>query len=119
MLESEKFALAARLHVSLRRKVGRVTDVEWMVKNTDYAREIVRFAREQNEAELAELADKLEAALLPPKPAGASPAAASAGASAGASAAPSAVLGDLRDLASAALSAVQPASASRYVGSLR
>jgi hypothetical protein len=115
MLESEKFALAARLHVSLRRKVGRVTDVEWMVKNTDYAREIVRFAREQNEAELAELADKLEAALFPPKPAGASPAAASAAASA----APSAVLGDLRDLASAALSAVQPASASRYVGSLR
>ena len=58
MLDSEKFAIAARLHVMLRRKAGRVTDVEWMVKNEEYAQELLRFADEQGDAELSELADK-------------------------------------------------------------
>lgn len=67
MLESEKLAIAAHLHVLLRRKTGRVTDTEWMACNADYAREIVRFARqraaEDPAPELAEWADKLERAL--------------------------------------------------------
>lgn len=129
MLESEKFALAARLHVCLRRKVGRVTDVEWMVRNNEYAREIVRFAREQGDVELGELAQKLEAAFLPGVASGEKlGAAASAGkdgkdSKVGAAAyAPNAVMSDLRDLAAAALSAVQAPGEpppTRYVGSLR
>jgi hypothetical protein len=65
MLESEKFAIAARLHVVLRRKVGRITDVEWMVRNRDYAVEIIRVSREQHDEEIRELADKCEVVFAP------------------------------------------------------
>lgn len=65
MLESDKFAVAAHMHVVLRRKCGRVTDVEWMMKSPDYAREIIRVARAENEPDLLAMADKLEAALFP------------------------------------------------------
>ncbi len=68
MLSSEKLAIAAHLHVLLRRKTGRVTDTEWMASNTEYATEIVRFARvkaqEDGHPDLAEWADKLERATL-------------------------------------------------------
>jgi hypothetical protein len=47
MTSTEIFATAAHLHVLLRRKTGRVTDTEWMATNADYARAIVRFAREK------------------------------------------------------------------------
>jgi hypothetical protein len=64
MLESDRFALAARMHVLLRRTTGRVTDTEWLAKNAEYATEIVRFARqsaqEMNHLELLSLADKFE-----------------------------------------------------------
>jgi len=64
MSSSEKIAIAAHLHVLLRRKTGRVTDTEWMASNLDYAREITRFARlkaeEEGHADLAAWADKLE-----------------------------------------------------------
>lgn len=67
MLNSEKLAIAAHLHVLLRRKTGRVTDTEWMASNTEYAQEIVRFARtsarEEGNADLGEWADKLETAI--------------------------------------------------------
>lgn len=69
MLQSEKVAIAAHLHVLLRRKTGRVTDVEWLAVNEAYAIEIIRFARasaaQDGHAELAEWAGKLEAAVLP------------------------------------------------------
>ena len=65
MLESDKFAVAAHMHVVLRRKCGRVTDVEWMMKSPDYALEIIRVARAENEPDLQAMADKLEAALFP------------------------------------------------------
>src|SRR5690606_39017008 len=45
MSESERIALAARLHVALRRKHGRVTDTEWMATNAEYAAETVRMTR--------------------------------------------------------------------------
>ncbi len=68
MLASEKLAIAAHLHVLLRRKTGRVTDTEWMATNTEYATEIVRFARvkaqEDGHPDLADWADKLERATL-------------------------------------------------------
>ena len=61
------FAIAAHLHVLLRRKTGRVTDTEWMATNGDYARAIVRFAREKAASEgledLQTWADKLEGAI--------------------------------------------------------
>ena len=64
MNHSEKLAIAAHLHVLLRRNTGRVTDTEWMASHGSYAREIVRFAREravQDQApELVEWADRLE-----------------------------------------------------------
>ena len=69
MLDSEKFAIAARLHVVLRRVNGRVTDVEWMIRSPEYAREVIRVARTEDHPELLRLADKLASALLPPAPA--------------------------------------------------
>ena len=44
MSDSDKLAIAAHLHVLLRRKTGRVTDTEWMAVNADYAQEIVRLS---------------------------------------------------------------------------
>lgn len=65
---SELFAIAAHLHVLLRRKTGRVTDTEWLTANAEYAREIVRYTREKartdGHADLLPLADKLEAAIV-------------------------------------------------------
>jgi hypothetical protein len=72
MLVSQKLAIAAHLHVLLRRKTGRVTDTEWMATNLEYAMEIVRFARakamEDGHPDLAEWAGKLEQAALEPGP---------------------------------------------------
>ena len=72
MLNNEKLAIAAHVHVVLRRKTGRVTDTEWMAKNAEYAAEIVRFARaaasEDGHAELADWAAKLELAMAPETP---------------------------------------------------
>ena len=65
MQDSEKMAIAAHLHVLLRRKLGRVTDVEWMVKSTDYAQEVIRIARAEAHEDLHEWASKLETAIAP------------------------------------------------------
>ncbi len=73
MPDTDKLAIAAHLHVLLRRKTGRVTDTEWMAVNADYALEIVRFARhralEDNLPELAEWADRLDNAIHAAPPA--------------------------------------------------
>lgn len=71
-VDSEKFAIAAHMHVIMRRTTGRVTDVEWMVKSPDYAREIIKAARAAPQPDLHRLADKLEALLqlVPPTPSG-------------------------------------------------
>lgn len=67
MPDSETVAIAAHLHVLLRRKTGRVTDTEWMATNAEYAAEIVRFARaraaEDGHEDLAEWATRLEVAV--------------------------------------------------------
>ncbi len=66
---SEKMALAARMHVMLLSKTGRVTDTEWMVRNREYAEEIIRFAtgyaKKENDTDLVELANKFAAAMFP------------------------------------------------------
>ena len=70
MSDSDKLAIAAHLHVLLRRKTGRVTDTEWMAANADYAQEIVRFARQRaTEDNAPDLADRLEHALHASPPA--------------------------------------------------
>lgn len=108
MLESEKLAVAAHLHVVMRRKIGRVTDVEWMVQNADYAREVIRVAlAESAHPELVEWGQRLQAALFP-APVAAAPAADRAG--------PPSGFADSR-LGRSSRSA--PAPAPRYVGSLR
>ncbi len=67
---SEKIAIAAHLHVLLRRKTGRVTDTEWMATNHEYAAEIVRFARgkaaEDGHLDLSVWAERLEEIMLTP-----------------------------------------------------
>lgn len=74
MPDSERLAIAAHMHVLLRRRTGRVTDTEWMAGNLEYAAEIARFAREKaredGHAELAEWADKLEQAMGAPRATG-------------------------------------------------
>jgi len=69
MSTSETLALAARIHVLLRRTTGRITDTEWMACNPEYAAEIIRFSRAfaatENQPDLAELADRLELTMLP------------------------------------------------------
>ena len=72
MPSSEKIAIAAHLHVLLRRKTGRVTDTEWMATNQQYAFEIARFAREkaadEGHVDLITWADKLEESMATPDP---------------------------------------------------
>lgn len=66
---SEKMALAARLHILLLHKTGRVTDTEWMARNREYAEEIIRFsidhAQKENHHDLGELAEKFAAVMFP------------------------------------------------------
>ncbi|GAB3366776.1 MULTISPECIES: hypothetical protein [Giesbergeria] len=69
MSDTDVMAIAAHMHVLLRRKTGRVTDTEWMACNLEYAQAIVRFARERAQTdhlpELADWAQRLEQAMLP------------------------------------------------------
>lgn len=71
MPSSEKIAIAAHLHVLLRRKTGRVTDTEWMATNAEYAAEIVRFSREkaaeEGHLDLGVWADRLEEIMTSPE----------------------------------------------------
>jgi len=72
MPSNEKIAIAAHLHVLLRRKTGRVTDTEWMAGNLEYAAEVARFARERaaedGHPDLAVWADRLEEIMAVPEP---------------------------------------------------
>lgn len=67
--ESVKLATAAHLHVLLRRHTGRVTDVEWLTANEEYAAEIVRIAVAEairvKVPQLAECAEKFAHVLQP------------------------------------------------------
>ena len=48
-LDSARLAIAAHLNQALRRRTGRVTDSEWMLRSAEYAREVIRLALEQPE----------------------------------------------------------------------
>ncbi|MEY4414447.1 MAG: hypothetical protein RIQ53_1740 [Pseudomonadota bacterium] len=67
MTESEKLALAAHLHVVMRRRIGRVTDVEWMVQDPAYARAMIDIAIGCGHEDVQERARKLQTALFPPR----------------------------------------------------
>lgn len=61
--DSHIYGLLGRIHVLLRRTLNRITDVEYMRVNADYAREIVRIALATDNAELHELCAKLRIAM--------------------------------------------------------
>lgn len=77
MTVNELMAVAAHLHVILRRKTGRVTDIEWLVANPDYAQAIADFAKlkakELADTDLELWALKLELANQHRPPRGAKP----------------------------------------------
>jgi hypothetical protein len=90
MSDAEKTAVAAHLYVTLRRNANRVIDVEWMGKNEEYAKEILRLCRSLGFDDLTKYADRYEelmlskpaAAPLPPPVAAPAPAAPETSASA-------------------------------------
>ena len=61
--DSVLYGLLGRIHLLMRRVTNRITDVEYMRTNKDYAREIVRLANETGHEELMDLAGRLRAAL--------------------------------------------------------
>jgi hypothetical protein len=54
------FSVVGRVYVMLRRETNRMIDVEWAITNADYAREVIRLARETEVEELMELANRIE-----------------------------------------------------------
>jgi len=62
MADTDKLAAAAHLHVLLRRHINRVTDVEWMARNREYALEVVRLCMGTEHTDLHQWAARLEAA---------------------------------------------------------
>lgn len=69
--DSVIYGLLGRIHLLMRRLTNRITDVEYMRVNKDYAREIVRLAQAAGHAELAELAARLQTAMELEAPSGA------------------------------------------------
>jgi hypothetical protein len=59
-LENQAFALMGRLHVTLRRQTGRVTDIEYMRINPDYCRYLLKMASLSDNPDLQELSVKLQ-----------------------------------------------------------
>jgi hypothetical protein len=68
MSTRERTAIAAHFHVLLRRHVGRVTDVEWMVRNREYADALVKLAQASLHPELREWAARLAHSFDHPSP---------------------------------------------------
>lgn len=60
MAETERFGLASHLYVKLRRSHARVVDVAWMAQNDEYAREILRIARESPDPDVAKIVERFE-----------------------------------------------------------
>lgn len=60
MAETERFGLASHLYVKLRRSHARVVDVAWMAQNDEYAKEILRIARESPDPDVAKIVERFE-----------------------------------------------------------
>ena len=103
--DSVLYGLLGRIHLLMRRVANRITDVEYMRVNKDYAREIVRLGAATGNPELAELCSRLRQAMeLDPPAAPAEPRR-------------EAQPGLLERLRSARSGATHPTE--RYIGSLR
>ena len=63
MTQAERFSLATHLYVRLRRSSGRVVDAIWMAQNDEYAREILRLAATDPDAETQNLVQRFQALL--------------------------------------------------------
>lgn len=61
---AEKTAIAAHLYIALRRKFNRVIDVEWLVRNEEYALEIIALGRKPGLEELSAHLNRLEQLVL-------------------------------------------------------
>lgn len=61
--ESEIFALLGRIHVLMRRTLNRITDVDYLRVNKDYARLVADLAQGSGHEELVELAGRLRQAM--------------------------------------------------------
>ena len=64
MVESEKFGMAAKLYVLLKRKTGRSIDAAHLINNKDYAKEVIATAHEAHDPELDALLDRFEKELF-------------------------------------------------------
>jgi len=112
---SELLATAAHLHVQMRRLMGRVTDTEWIVASPDYARAMIKLAKEKaaedNLPTLLQTAQRLESQLRPLTPPASTRAAPNGSVPASAPA--------QEPSAEGGLSAAAQQLAQRYVGRLR
>jgi len=59
-LENQAFALMGRLHVTLRRQTGRVTDIEYMRIDPAYCRYLLKMASISPNEDLQEISTKLQ-----------------------------------------------------------
>jgi hypothetical protein len=60
VLDNQAFALMGRLHVTLRRGTGRVTDIEFMRIDPGYCRHVLDLVASSDNAELRQIGLKLE-----------------------------------------------------------
>ncbi len=60
LLESQAFGLMGRLHVLLRREIGRVTDIKYMSTNPEYCLHVLELAGSVNNPDLQTMCHKLE-----------------------------------------------------------
>jgi hypothetical protein len=59
-LESQAFGLMGRLHVLLRREIGRVTDIKYMSTNPEYCLHVLELASSTANTDLHNMCQKLE-----------------------------------------------------------
>lgn len=59
--ESQAFGLMGRLHVLLRREIGRVTDVKYMGSNAEYCKHVLELAASVSNPDLNTICARLEA----------------------------------------------------------
>ena len=59
-LESQAFGLMGRMHVLLRREIGRVTDIKYMSTNPEYCLHVLELANSTSNTDLQAMAHKLE-----------------------------------------------------------
>lgn len=58
--ENHAFALMGRLHVTLRRQTGRVTDIEYMRIDQNYCRYLLKMTAESDNPDLQDISAKLK-----------------------------------------------------------